>query len=81
MRSPYYWELPIQDIGCRLSTDLCVKNSPVKSGDSKDIEHLATAIPIAQYVVADKAMVDCCDASRLTKNGTPKFTRHELSTI
>jgi len=65
MRSPYYWELPIQDVGCRLSADLCVKQSPVKIGDSKDVDHLATSIPVAQYVVADNAMVDCCRRLKL----------------
>jgi hypothetical protein len=61
MRSPYYWELPIQDVSCRISTDLIVKHFPIKSGDSYDTQHLATAIPVAQYVVADKAMVDRCE--------------------
>jgi hypothetical protein len=61
MRSPYYWELPIQDVSCRLSADLIVKHFPIRSGDSYDTQHLAMAIPIAQYVVADKAMVDRCE--------------------
>jgi hypothetical protein len=61
MRSPYFWELPIQDVACRLSADLIVKNSPVKSGDHADVQHLAAAVPVAQFVVADKAMVDRCE--------------------
>ena len=60
MRSPYYWELPLQDISCRIFADLLVRHHPVKSGDSKDVDHLSMAIPVAQYVVADKAMVDRC---------------------
>ena len=60
MRSPYYWELPIVDVACRLCSDLMVKHFRVKSGDHYDIQHLATAIPVAHYVVADKAMVDRC---------------------
>jgi hypothetical protein len=31
MRSPYYWELPIQDVACYLSADLIVKHFPVRS--------------------------------------------------
>jgi len=61
MRSPYYWELPIQDIACRLSADLLVKHFPIKSGDNSDIYHLAAALPVAHFVVADKAMVDRCE--------------------
>ncbi len=61
MRSPYYWELPIEDISCRLCADLLVRHSQVKAGDSRDIHHLATSIPVAHYVVADKAMVDRCE--------------------
>ena len=61
MRSPYYWELPIQDISCRLSADLVVKHYPIRSGDSYDTQHLALAIPVAHHVVADNAMVDRCD--------------------
>jgi hypothetical protein len=61
MRSPYYWELPIEDIACRLYADLMTKPPEVKSGDSHDIQHLATAIPVAHYVLADRAMVDRCE--------------------
>lgn len=61
MRSPYYWELPIQDVACRLSADLIVKQYPIRSGDHADIQHLAAAVPVAQFVVADNAMVDRCE--------------------
>lgn len=61
MRSPYYWELPLLDISCRLSADLVVKHFPIRTGDSADIQHLSMAIPVAHYVVADKAMVDRCE--------------------
>jgi hypothetical protein len=61
MRSPYYWELPLQDVGCRLLADLLVGPVEVKSGDVRDVEHLATSIPVAHYVVADKAMVRRCE--------------------
>jgi hypothetical protein len=60
MRSPYYWELPIEDISSRLFADLLIGHSRVKVGDQRDIRHLATAIPVAHYVVADNAMVDRC---------------------
>ena len=61
MRSPYYWELPVQDISCRLCSDLLVRHFEVKPGDQQDINHLAAAIPVAHYVVADKSMVDRCE--------------------
>lgn len=73
MRSPYYWELPIQDISCRLSADLLVKHFPIKSGDSLDISHLATAIPVAHFVVADKAMVDRCERLGVGKKWNTKL--------
>jgi len=73
MRSPYYWELPIQDVACRLSADLVVKHFPVKSGDHPDIQHLAATIPVAQYVVADKAMVDRCERLGIGKKWKTKL--------
>ncbi len=60
MNSPYYWELPTEDISCRLFADVLVNQAKVKSGDSNDISHLAMAIPVAHYVVTDKAMADRC---------------------
>ena len=60
IRSPYYWELPIQDVSVRISADPIVK-CPDKERRRFDTQHLATAIPVAQYVVADKAMVDRCE--------------------
>jgi hypothetical protein len=73
MRSPYYWELPIQDISCRVSADLLVKHFPIKSGDSLDIQQLATAIPVAHFVVADKAMVDRCERLGVGKKWNTKL--------
>jgi hypothetical protein len=60
MHSPYYGELPIVDVACRLSADLVVRPPGVKRGDSMDVQHLATAIPLSHYVLADKAMTDRC---------------------
>lgn len=73
MRSPYYWELPIQDVVCRLSADLVVKHFPVKSGDHADIQHLAAAIPVAHHVVADKAMVDRCERLGIDRKWNTKL--------
>lgn len=73
MRSPYYWELPIQDISCRLSADLLVKHFAIRSGDGLDIQHLATAIPVAHFVVADKAMVDRCERLGIGKKWNTKL--------
>jgi hypothetical protein len=65
MRSNYYGELPIVDVACRLSADLVVNPPPVKSGDGMDIQHMATVIPLAQYVVVDRAMADRCERLKL----------------
>lgn len=65
MRSNYYGELPIVDIACRLSADLVVNPPAVKSGDGMDIQHMATVIPVAQYVVVDRAMADRCERLNL----------------
>jgi hypothetical protein len=73
MRSPYYWELPIQDVSCRISADLLVKQYPVRSGDSQDTQHLATAIPVAHFVVADNAMVDRCERLGIGKKWNTKL--------
>jgi hypothetical protein len=82
MRSPYYWELPIQDISCRLSADLLVKHFKIKSGDGLDISHLATAIPVAHFVVADKAMVDRCERLGIGKKWNTKlFSNRTLNDL
>jgi hypothetical protein len=82
MRSPYYWELPIQDISCRLSADLTVKHFPIKSGDHMDIQHLSMAIPVAHYVVADKAMVDRCERLGISEKWKTKlFATRTLDTL
>ncbi|MGA2456104.1 MAG: hypothetical protein ABSF85_00820 [Terriglobales bacterium] len=78
MRSPYYWELPIQDISCRLSADLLVKDFRIKSGDGQDIQHLATAIPVAHFVVADKAMVDRCERLGIGKKWNAKLFSNRM---
>jgi hypothetical protein len=82
MRSPYYWELPIEDIACRLSADLLVRHSQVKTGDYHDITHMATAIPVAHYVVADKAMVDRCERLGIrSKWNTKLFSTKTLDNL
>jgi hypothetical protein len=82
MRSPYYWELPSEDIACRLSADLVVGHTEVKSGDSRDIYNLATSIPVAQYVVADKAMVDRCERLGIgSKWNTKLFSSRTLDKL
>ncbi len=82
MRSPYYWELPIVDVACRLGTDLMIKHFRVKSGDHHDVQHLATAIPVAHFVVADKAMVDRCERLGIgAKWGTKLFSTRTIDQL
>jgi hypothetical protein len=79
MRSPYYWELPIEDISSWLFADLLIGHSKVKVGDQRDIHHLATAVPVAHYVVADNAMVDRCRRLGIdTKWNTNLFSTRTL---
>jgi hypothetical protein len=82
MRSPYYWELPIEDVACRLSADLLVRHSEVTPGDSQDVDHLATAIPVAHYIVADKAMADRCERLSIgSKWNTKLFSTRTLDDL
>jgi len=82
MRSPYFWELPIKDISSRMFADLLVSHSNVKMGDQRDIHHLATAIPVAHYVVADKAMVDRCHRLGIgSKWNTKLFSTRTLNDL
>jgi hypothetical protein len=60
MRSPYYYELPPIDIASRLYADLMASGQPIKSGDNQDVQHMAFAIPVAHFVVTDRAMADRC---------------------
>jgi hypothetical protein len=82
MRSPYYWELPIEDISCRLYADLMTRPPKVKSGDSHDIQYLATAIPVARYVVGDRAMIDRCERLGIgSKWNTKLFSAKNLDDL
>ena len=65
MNSPYYWQLPIQDVACRLSADIIVQKHEIGLGDNQDIQHLSTAIPVAHFVVTDNAMFDRCRRLKL----------------
>lgn len=82
MRSPYFWLLPIEDISSRLFADVLVSDSPVKRGDPRDIHHLATAIPVAHFVVTDNAMVDRCRRLEIdSKWNTKLFSTRTLDTL
>jgi hypothetical protein len=55
-RSPYFTELPLPFIRCRLGAELLTGNEPIQSGDSMDVELLSVALPVAHYVVTDRRM-------------------------
>jgi hypothetical protein len=55
-RSPYFGELPLPFISCRLGADLLTGNEPIRSGDSMDVNLLAVALPVSHYVVTDRRM-------------------------
>jgi hypothetical protein len=65
-----------------VSADLMVKYFPIKRGDSYDIQHLASANPVAQYVVADKAMVDRCERLGIgNKRKTKLYSTRKLDDL
>lgn len=73
MNSPYYWQLPIEDVACRLSAEIMVQHHQIGLGDNRDIQHLSTAIPFAHYVVTDNAMVDRCRRLKLGEKWDTKI--------
>jgi hypothetical protein len=54
--SPYFNELPLPYIACRLGAELLTGNEPIATGDSKDIDLLSVALPVAHYVLTDRRM-------------------------
>lgn len=56
MISRYLHALPIHRIQAQLFAKLVTSNDRIKSGDSNDIGHLALVLPVASFVVTDKAM-------------------------
>ena len=54
--SPYFSELPLPYVGCRLGADLLTGTAHIAPSDSMDVELLSVAIPVAHYVLADKRM-------------------------
>jgi hypothetical protein len=54
--SPYFSELPMPYISCRLAAELLTGNEAITSGDPKDVELLSVALPVAHFVVTDWRM-------------------------
>jgi hypothetical protein len=82
MNSPYYYELPVIDVGARLYADLMVNGQRIKSGDNQDVQHLAFAIPIAHYVVTDSAMADRCRRRKVGERwGTKIYSSATLEAL
>jgi hypothetical protein len=75
MRSPYYHQLPPVDVACRLYADLTANGQAIKSGDGQDVQHLALAIPVAHFVVTDKAMEDRCRRLRIGEKWNTQIFR------
>lgn len=56
LKSEYFMSLPICKIRAQLYADLVTGNEKIQSGDSMDIELLAVAIPLANFLLIDKKM-------------------------
>lgn len=54
--SPYFSELPLPYVSCRLNANLLTGNEPIAPGDPMDVELLSVALPVAHYVLADRRM-------------------------
>ena len=54
--SPYFAELPLPYVSCRLLAELLTGNEPIRSGDPMDAELLSVALPVAHYVLTDHRM-------------------------
>ena len=54
--SPYFSELPVPYINCRLGAELLTGNEPIAPGDAMDVDLLSVALPIAHYILADRRM-------------------------
>jgi hypothetical protein len=54
--SPYFTELPLPYVGCRLGADLLTGPARIVPSDSMDVELLSVAIPVSHYVLTDRRM-------------------------
>lgn len=56
LASRYLHSMPLPRIETRLMAKLVTSNEVIQSGDSNDVRHLALVLPVANFVVTDKAM-------------------------
>jgi len=54
--SDYFRALPQEDIQSRIYASLMTQHEAIKASDSGDVDHLALALPIADFVVTDIPM-------------------------
>lgn len=65
--SDYFYGLPAVKISSQLYAKLITDNRRIESGDSMDVKHLSSAIPMAHFVLTDRKM-----ANRITELGIDK---------
>jgi hypothetical protein len=81
-RSPYFSELPLPFISCRLGADLLTGNEPIAPSDSMDVDLLAVALPVAHYVLADRRMELRIKKLGLdTKHGVAVFSMSNIDSL
>lgn len=54
--SDYFKQIPLEEIICNLYAKLMTSTTPIKSGDSMDIEQIATVLPFFDFIITDKTM-------------------------
>ena len=77
--SSYTTALPVVEISAQLFADLMTGNQPIMSGDSADVDQLASVIPVAQFVLTDKKMENRVKRLRIDQKwGTKVFSMSTL---
>jgi hypothetical protein len=56
LASRYLHSMPLPRIETRLMASLVTSNEVIQTGDSNDVDHLALVLPVASFIVTDKAM-------------------------
>lgn len=77
--SPYFSELPLPYINCRLGAELLTGNEPIAPGDAMDVDLLSVALPVAHYILADRRMEQRIRKLRLDEKCSAEV--YSMSTI
>jgi len=80
--SAYSMHIPKNEIGASIFADLMVDRKPIQTGDLHDSSHLATALPVARYVLTDANMKDRLRRRKLDRRwAVDVFSLRTLGTL